>query len=230
MRVVATYLGGVLVLVVLGGALLSASRFDRTIAAAQEDLVAARYADAKAGFEAAERYLGYASWLPWVGNEVAADIRARRAAVSYWQQQYGDIVPAENEPLAEVSADDLALQLIVANAVYRSGQAQWTDRESTLAALDAGIGAYLTVLKNDSNSEDAAFNFEYLLRLRRQIESGESEPGERFVDLDGSQGKKGGPPQELETGDFEIYIPLEADELDKAVGAAGKAGERKRKG
>ncbi len=165
-----------------------------------------------------------------MGNEVAADIRARRATVSYWQHNYGDIVLAEEEPLAEVAADDLALQLIVANAVYRSGQAQWTDRDTTLAALDAGINAYLTVLQNDPDSEDAAFNFEYLLRLRRQIESGEREPGELFVEQEGSQGKQGGPPQEFETGEFEIYIPLESDELDKAVGAAGKAGERKRKG
>lgn len=229
MRAVLSYLGGALVLVLIGGALVNASRLDRTVAEAQENLVAARYADAAAGFEAAEGYLGYASWLPWVGNE-GTDMRARQAAVSYWQHEYGEIVPAETEPLAEVSADDLGLQLIVANAVYRSGQAQWTDRESTLAALDAGIGAYLTVLKNDSDSEDAAFNFEYLLRLRREIETGESEPGELFVESDGSQGQKGGPPQELETGEFEIYIPLESDELDKAVGAAGKAGERKRKG
>ena len=68
MRAVVAYLVGAVLLVLIGGALVSASRLDRTVAEAQEDLVAARYAAADAGFEAAEEYLGYASWLPWMGD------------------------------------------------------------------------------------------------------------------------------------------------------------------
>jgi hypothetical protein len=44
--------------------------------------------------------------------------------------------------------------MIVANAVYRAGIARAKDRETALAAIDAGMIGYVTVLKNSPRNED----------------------------------------------------------------------------
>src|SRR3972149_11772877 len=83
-----------------------------------------------------------ASRLPWVGNGPLNDVRARRGAAQYWQRDYAALVPKESDPVAAISADNIELQRLVANAVYRMGQVQSTDKEKTLAAIDASLNAY----------------------------------------------------------------------------------------
>ena len=51
------------------------------------------------------------------------------------------------------------------------------DRQTTLQVLDNGIQAYDTVLKNASRQEDAAYNYEYLVRLRDELLKNVEEPG-----------------------------------------------------
>ena len=232
MKAVITYLVGALVVALIGGVCLTSSRLDRSIAQAQRELFAGNYAAADAPFEDAERYLARASRLPWVGNGALNDMRARRAAVSYWQQRYAEVVPEGAEPVSAVTLDNLDLQLVVANAVYRTGRQRWTDLDSALAALDDGIRAYLTVLRNAPDSDTAAFNYEYLLRLRREIESGERQPEAVAEEGNGWLGREGGPPRQRdESIDFKIYIPLQSEELEQEKGGgAGKEGPRQRRG
>ena len=45
-----------------------------------------------------------------------------------------------------------------------------------MQALDAGINGYLAVLKNTREQEDAAFNYEYLVRLRDEVDKGKRKP------------------------------------------------------
>lgn len=228
MKGITGYLVAAVVLALVGGVSMAASMLERDMARAQEDVATLKYDGPQATFDATERYFEYASHLPWVGNGPMNDVRARKAALRYWQQQYRAIVPQQTDPVSAVAADNVQLQLIVANAVYRTGIAEAKDRPTTLQALDAGINAYLAVLKNATHEEDAAYNYEYLTRLRDEVDKGRRKPGE--LAMKGPNGAEGAPPTlESTLGDFKIYIPLESEERQDQ-GAAGKAAPLKRKG
>jgi hypothetical protein len=232
MRAIAGYLLGAVLLALIGGVCLAAGLLDRDMARAQQHLVALNYDDPDATFERAERYYEYSSRLPWVGNDALNDVRARRAALQYWQRRYAAMVPEQTDPVAGLPQDNVALQLVVANAVYRTAQVQAKDKQTTIEALDNGILAYLTVLKNATRQEDAAHNYEYLVRLREDILKGRRKPGPLGAAEPNSQhGRAGAPPeQNTDSSEFKIYVPLEADERDMSGGKAGKAAPIQRKG
>lgn len=230
MKSVIGYVAGALLFALLGAALLTASRLERGIAESQQNLVTQKYDDSLATFDNAERYYGYASRLPWIGSGPLNDVRARRATAQYWQRQYGTIVPEGTEPVSTVDEDNIAMQMVVANAVFRVGQAGSKDKQTTLDALDTSINAYLTVLKNTPRHENAAYNYEYLVRLRQEVEKGRRKPGESDGD-DGPEGRGGGPtPEQGNVNDFKVYIPLESEELQQGSGSSGKAAPTEKKG
>jgi hypothetical protein len=217
-------------LALLGAVLVAAGLLERDMARAQENVASMNYGGAEATFDTAERYYEYGSHLPWIGNGPVNDVRARKAALHYWQKEYGTILPQQTDPVGAVAGDNVALQLIVADAVYRTGQAQSKDKATTIQALDAGINAYVVVLKNTAGQEDAAFNYEYLVRLRDEVDKGKRKPGPGDVVMKGPDGAAGAPPTIDSTmSDFKIYIPLESQERQDQ-GVAGKAGPAKRKG
>lgn len=230
MKSVIGYIVAAIAFTFLGGVLLTASRLDRGLAESQENLVTQKYAESLATFDTAERYYGYASRLPWIGSAPLNDVRARRATTQYWQRQYAAIVPQGTEPVSTVDENNIALQMVVANAVFRVGQAGSKNKQSTLDALDTSINAYLTVLKNTPRHEDAAYNYEYLVRLRQEVEKGRRKPGEGEGE-DGPEGRGGGPtPEQGNMNDFKIYIPLESEELQQGSGSSGKAAPTEKKG
>lgn len=228
MKSATRYLLGAVVAALLGSVCLAAGLLQRDIAHAQQDVVTQNYDRPEATFETAERYFEYGSRVPGVGNGPLNDVRARRAALHYWQRHYGMVVPEQGDPVGAIAPDNVDLQLVVANAVYRTRQSQAKDRESTLEALNAGINAYLTALKNSRRREDAAFNYEYLLRLRDELEKGRRKPGL----ADGEESPLGRAASLnkpiLNKSDFKTIVPLEPNEQDKAD--AGKGGPIKRKG
>ena len=229
MKAIAGYLFTAVGLALVGAVCLGAGLLDRDMAHAQQSVMALKYDEPDQTLATAERYFEYGSRVPWIGDGPVNDVRARRAALRYWQRQYGAIVPRQPDPVSGVQADNIGLQLVVANAVYRAGQTQAKDRQTTLQAVDAGIQAYLSVLKNATRQEDAAYNYEYLVRLRDELLKGRGKPGLNREEPTDPHGRAGGPPETRDASKFKIYIPLESEERDKA-GDAGKGGPIKRKG
>lgn len=227
MKAIAGYLLIAAGLALVGAICLGAGLLDRDMAGAQQSVMALRYDEADPAFAAAERYYQYGSWLPGIGDGPVNDVRTRRAALQYWQGQYGAVIAQDPDPVSGVRANNIGLQLVVANAVYRDGRIQAKDKQATLQAVDVGIQAYLSVLKNTTRQEEAAYNYEFLVRLRDEILAGRTGKGpEAPSDPNGSSGNP------LEPGDvkqFQIRIPLEIEERDKASGA-GKVGPVQRKG
>jgi hypothetical protein len=225
MKSIGGFLLGALALALLGGVCLGASMLDREMAHAQEHVVSGDYDEPLAILDTTERYFDYLGRLPWIGNGPVNDVRARKAALHYWQRQYAAVVPEIEDPVGNVAADNVELQLVVANAIYRIGQAEGKDGQPARGALDAAINGYLTVIKNAARQEDAAYNYEFLLRLRDEPK------GRRKVEPSGVKGPHGlsGGPLTQGKNDFKIYIPLQSDEIDKSV-TAGKAPPIKRKG
>jgi hypothetical protein len=217
-------------LALLGGTLLRLGVLERDLAKAQENVTTMNYDGVEQTFDSAERYYEYGSHLPWIGNGPVNEIRTRRAAMHYWQRSYGAVIPQQTDPVGAVSADNPALQLIVANAVYRDGQSRSKDKATTMQALDAGINAYQAVLKNTVRDDDAAFNYEYLIRLRDEVDKGKRKPGPGDLVLKGPDGAAGAPPTLDSTmSDFKIYIPLDSQERQDQ-GVAGKATATRGKG
>ena len=228
MKAIAGYLCTAAGLALVGVVCLWAGLLDRDMASAQERVMALEYDQADQTFATAERYFQYGSWVPGIGDGPVNDVRTRRASLQYWQGQYGDIISQDPDPAGGVRANNIPLQLVVANAVYRAGRMEAKDRQTTLQAVDAGIQAYLTVLKNTARQEDAAYNYEYLVRLRNEILAGRVR-GRAPEGPGDPNGSSGNPLEPGDTQQFEIRIPLELEERDKATGA-GKVGPVKRKG
>jgi hypothetical protein len=228
-----TLLFGTCACLVLAGASWSMHVLERDLAEAKRRIATLDYEGVGATLDRVEKYYERASHVPWVGMGMANDIRARKAALSYWQRDYASIVPAVADPMTAVPPENTALQFIVANAIYRMERAQVKDQPTLLKALDAGIGAQLVVLRNSERSEDAAYNYEYLIRSRAAAiaKPGQPKQGDEGTEKS-THGQPGGAPRDSEESDFKIHIPLESKEFqDQKEGEqAGKTVARPRRG
>ena len=227
------YLAGAVVLATLGMVCLSWSRLDSDMANAQQMLATSDYDAADASLQSVERYYDWAQQVPGVGDRAINDVRARRAAVAYWRGAFDTILPAgRTDPIADIPAGNVGLQLIVADSVYRDGQPRAKDRPAMLSLLDSSINAYRTVLGNARRPEDAAlakvaaYNYEMVVRLRRAVATNPRitipPPGSRTF------GREGRPQDPTFDTPFKRYIPLEKQELEDAV--PGKVPPPVRKG
>lgn len=213
MKGIMSYLLGAIVLMLVGGGCLMVSMLERQIAEAQQSVTTLQYEGVEETLDNVEWYFEYGTRLLWIGNEPLNDVRVRKAALQYWQRQYGSIIPEQTDPVGVIAADNLELQLVVANAVYRTGQAKATDRDTTLQAVQAGIDAYQTVLRNAERHETAAYNYEYLVRLRDEIEERDVTPDLPEAGEDGQFGEEGGPPEEEGRSNFPIRVPLDIEDF-----------------
>jgi hypothetical protein len=219
------YLLAAAVTVLLGFAFVIAGRVQRDIAQAQHEVITGQYDRAAETFERSERYYEYLGRVPGIGQSPLNAARARRAALQYWRHDYATLVPDQEDPVAAVPPDNVDLQMVVANGVYRSRQEFAKDLTSTLDVLNSAINAYLTPLRNSARREDAAFNYEYLLRRRDELETKRAKPGLADAEAPSPHGRaaqpdttKGG------SGDFKILVPLAPVELlaEPQKGPAGK--------
>jgi hypothetical protein len=233
MKRITTCLLSAVVMLLIGSVCWSLGRLEQSLAQAQQAVATLEYDGVQAAFEHAEHYFEYGSHIPGVGNQALNDIRARKASLQYWQRHYAAIVPQGDDPVASLPRDNTELQFIAANAVYRAAKTQVKDRQTALQAIDAGIKAYLVVLRNSTGHEDAAFNYEYLVRQRGTILAGPDKPkGGDSGDEANPHGQPGGAPQQTEMNDFKIQIPIDAKEFEdqKNGQEAGKTVARRRKG
>jgi hypothetical protein len=231
MKSFAAFTIAAVVLAIAGAACLGVARLETNMADAQQRVSTLQYEDAKASLTEANKYADQARWVPWLGRDERKEIRARDAAVQYWQRRYDAIVPAQAEPVAAVGDDNVELQLVVANGAYRLGQMQSKDKTTTMKALEEAAAGYLTVLKNNTWHPDAAFNYEYIVRLRDELAKGKNPPQPpKDQNQEADTGESGAPSPATSSKGFQIYIPLEQGEKNPAGGEAGKSAPKERKG
>jgi hypothetical protein len=228
-----TSLTGAVAFALVGIVCWVSARVERNVARAEEALATGEYAAALDALEPVGRYYEQTSRFAGIGKRALTQVRAYQAAAQYWQHRYAAIVPLGENPVALLPADNVELQLIVANAVYRAAQAEVRDRQSQLQALEAGIRAYQGVLKNSRTNDIAAFNYEYLTRQRGAILSGSAKLKDGEADGQGNpHGQPGGAPQRTDMNDFKMQTPLDPKEgVDPKNGQdAGKTAPRERRG
>jgi hypothetical protein len=229
MKSITGLLIGAILASVAGAAGVTAARLQRHMANAQEQIATLQYDAARDSLDEAERYLAYGEWIPRLADGSLREVRARQAALQYWQGQYAAVLPAQAEPVAAVDESNVELQLVVANAAFRAGLQGEKDRTALVQSLNEAASGYMTVLKNNTWHEDAAHNYEFVVRLRDAVAKGSRPPAgapEQGADL----GESGAPSPATTTKGFEIYIPLEGSEKTPEGGEAGKAEANKRKG
>lgn len=236
MKSVTGFMVGAVLLAALGSVALSASNADASMADAQELMATLRFEEAAAKLDEADASLRYARWLPWIGADAVREVATKRAALQYYRGEYEELLP-EGDPVAAVDENNAPLQFIVANAVFRdklqkAATAKPTtpsvDRQTLVQALDESASGYLTVLKGERFHEDAAFNYEYTVRLRDQVAKGQRPPSQAAENAE--LGESGAPSAATSSEGFEIYVPLQSEERTPAGGDAGKVSARDRKG
>ena len=169
MKTVVKHLVAAALFGVVAGLFLTGGRVERRLAAAQRDLATLNVAASARTYEEIAPYLDYAERIPWMWSDLRHDIRARHAAIRYWRFEYESLVADYRDLNSPDARNNLALQFIVANAAYRASQRVEPDRQEVLGALDHAIGVYFRVLQNSVGHVDAAFNYEYVIRLRDDI-------------------------------------------------------------
>ena len=175
-------------------------------------------------------------YVPGDQGSMSAHIRRIRATVAYWTGGYDQVVEARSE---EVDAEVL---LTTANAAFRASE---RDRRAPQAEqvqrLDGVLQAYASVLKASPRHAEAAYNYEYVSRVRDQVAS--RGPGKtpaaaaataraRSGDLpEGNtiHGRPGGPPPEAKAEEFQVIAPMEYGDRE-AQPEATPGGKIQRKG
>lgn len=91
------------------------------------------------------------------------DAGPRNPAADYWR---GDYERLQNAGAATTGDPDPELLLIRANAAFRASQRLKQSRQEQGQQLDVVLQAYTTALKAPTFLPDAAYNYEFVARLR----------------------------------------------------------------
>jgi hypothetical protein len=216
MRSVASLIVIVVLLVAAGVVLWFAGESESRLAAAEYALVTLRYETAAEELDAARGSGVLDPLVSRLGGSPTDSAIAR-----YWSGEY--------ETLSESEAE--SLKLLATNADYRMLRSTGGTYQSFVARLDSISKRYADILRTQPDNEDAAYNYEFTLRLRRAaMQAKQNIPG-----LDPAaggitvHGVPGAPPKDSDAKKFKMIVPMMPDERQEAE-EAGRAGRKVRKG
>ena len=173
--------------------------------------------------------------------EVEPDVDAvTTATVAYWLGQYGSVVA---ETGGASSATDAEVLRTAANAAFRDSQRDPGTGAAAVQRLDGVLQAYASALKASPRDVEAAYNYEYVARVRDQVARSQGKVkltpapvaarvGEMRGDLPAGptiHGRPGMPPPEAKMEDLEMLAPLEYGDRE-AQPEATPGVKRERKG
>jgi hypothetical protein len=185
-----------------------------------------------------------ADYLPGDRRRLSDDINIAKANVAYWLGRY-DAVTADTDGRAD--ADVL---LAGANAAFRAAQRDPSTGPAAVQRLDGVLQAYAAAMKANADrdrvvsaavAKEAAYNYEYVARLRDQLarapqgkaaRAAAPEPGVMGGDLPAGptiHGAPGTPPPDAKTEEFQTIMPMEYGDRE-AQPEATPGAKRPRKG
>ena len=207
----------IVLLLVAGGAILwRSSEMERRLAAAERDLSMLRYEQAAA--EAKQPGGRLAALMPGAGR-ATADARTLETTAAYWRGDY------------QAASENADTKLLAANAAYRSMRKTGGSWQAVVGKMDSLIKQYAEILREDPANAEAAFNYEYIVRLRQVIAARKS-PVAAFDAMDLGltiHGFAGAPPEDADMKKFKMIVPMRPDERLEAE-KAGKGTTKVKKG
>jgi hypothetical protein len=237
-----TVTGGIILAVLLfvgAAAAWTQARVARQMAVAQERLATLHY-DADDGIDDS----GMWSRLPWPLGAGTQAVPRHRATVSYWLARY-DSLTGLASVTGPQAVTDPAMLLVAANASFRAVPPPDENRKLTLERLDSVIQSYADIMRRDSALTDAAYNYEFVSRIRDTLaKAPPPRPGARArveppkpprndsADLPAGNtihGQPGGPPEGTDMSDFKTISPMRYDEREEQTDP-GRGKEIRRRG
>jgi len=204
------------VLLVAAGAILwRSSEYERRLAAAERDLVTLKYEDAATA--AAQPGGRLAGLMPL--SQASQDAKALASTAGYW---VGDYDKAIENPDAK---------LLAANAAYRKLRQAGGSWQAVVGRMDTLVKLYAEILRENPNNTEAAFNYEYIVRLRAVFAARKLPVPPFSAKANGLtvHGFPGAPPEEADMKKFKMIVPMRPDERLEAE-KAGKGTTKVRKG
>ena len=204
-----------ILLVAAGAILWRSSEYERRLAAAERDLVTLKYEDAAAA--AAQPGGRLANLMPM--SPATADAKAHASTAGYWRGDYD----------AAIANPDS--KLLAANAEFRKIREQGGSWQAVVGRMDSLVKQYAEILRDNPNNTEAAFNYEYVVRLRSVIAQRKLPvpPMDQRANGITIHGFPGAPPQEADMKKFKMIVPMRPDERLEAE-KAGKGTTKVRKG
>lgn len=161
-----------------------------------------------------DRALDLGRRVPLLGARLETDVRRHRATEAYWQRDFASLVSG---PLAPTPTDtDPALLLLSANAAFRQVATRTGTPQQITRALDDVLKGYGTLLERDPGNADAAYNYEYVARLRSALAGGRMSALPQQTEQS-MQGEQGEPPQGTQKSDFNVIVPLRPEERQEQL-------------
>ena len=205
-----------LLLVAAGAILWRSSEMERRLAAAERDLATLRYESAATG--AAQPGGRLANLMPGAA-QITAEARSLESTAEYWQGNF------------EKAAQDTEAKLLAANAAYRNMRRAGGSWQAVVGRMDTLVKQYAEILREDPSNSEAAFNYEYIVRLRQVIAARKQPVAPYDVMTEGLtvHGFAGAPPEESDMKKFKMIVPMRPDERLEAE-KAGKGTTKVKKG
>lgn len=220
----------------------SESKLAAGVADAKQSIATFNYDDAdKLDVRAA-----LSDYLPGNRRRLSDDIRIARASVAYWLGRY-DSVAADTSN----GAADADILIAAANAAYRESQRDPATGPALVQRLDGVLQAYAAALKAApshpdlsaaaSTQAEAAYNYEYVARVRDQVAKSPAGKSARAPAVVGPRmgddlpsgptihGTPGAPPPDAKMEELQTIAPMEYGDRE-AQPEATPGAKRERKG
>ena len=210
----------------------SESTLTARVAAAKQDVVTLNHA----GLTPLEPRRTLSDYLPGDRRHLSDEIRIGQSSAAYWLGRYGAVAVDSGDDTV-----DPEILLAMANAAYRDAQRAPVVGPAAVQRLDGVLQAYASALKASPRNIDAAYNYEFVARLRDQVARS---PQGRIArsplpagpvmggDLPAGatiHGGPGGPPPDAKMEELQTIMPMEYGDRE-AQPEATPGGKRERKG
>ena len=210
----------------------SESRLASQVAEAKQDLATLDHEN----LDAITPRAALSDYLPGDRRRLSDEVRIAKGTVAYWLGRYGAVAADTTDGEA-----DAAILLTAANAAYREAQRDPAVGPAAVQRLDGVLQAYASALKASPRNVEAAYNYEYVARIRDQ---GARSPQGRITgskmasgpvmggDLPAGStihGGPGAPPPDAKMEELQTIAPMEYGDRE-AQPEATPGGKRERKG
>lgn len=211
-----------------------------------ESRLAARVADAKQdiatlnhdNIDTLSPARALSDYLPGQRRHLSDDIRIAKARVAYWLGRYGAVA-------ADTTAGDADAEILLAaaNAAFREAQRDPGTGPAAVQRFDGVLQAYASALKAAPRSADAAYNYEFVARVRDQVARAPIGKATKIGPITPATPMRGGdlplgptihgapgaPPPDAKMEDLQMIAPMEYGDRE-AQPLATPGAKRERKG